>query len=433
MLKVFARKGGGLGNIEVGARGNVVLHPLYQRMSLVPGWSGEAAIRIENYDCIARAYGWAVARKVHSAILLRVHRALGDCGVATPDGNGVIDILLWDAAAIGGGPVSTKAAVWLTDLTRNFTLDPVATEAGPVHAIIGATAREGFCAPIATETGFPQDACVFAGDDDAHRTYRSDMSAVSPLLRALSDGRQRSPASRDSEVDVLWRPVAATRQAQGCLIFEASLGLIDAGGQILGVEAAVDSAERLGLVELVDQFLVSRAVAELLDAPSFLSLSVAVSASSLLPGAFWGEILAVLERRPTIASRLILEVRGSSGQHDWTHAAGLISRLRKAGCKLSIGNFGTGFSSIRQLVALRPDFITVDRRFLSDVGLLDGSEDVLVHLVGLARALGAEAVIDGVDGEAASVRAASLGTAFQKGSWLGAPRLSRPWVNGFFE
>lgn len=419
--------------IEVSARSNVYLHPFYHRMPLVKYWSSEAAIRIENYDRIAQAYGFAVVLEVHSEILARVNHALGVCGVAMPDGNGGIDLLLWDAAAIGGDPVPAKAAAWLADLIRNFTLEPVMTGSGPVHAIIGVTARKGFGAAIVAETGSVlsrEGASDAGGRDDENRTYRSDMSAVSPLLRALGDSRQSGLAGRDAEAGVLWRPAATTGQAPGRPIFEASLSLVDSSGEMFGVEAAIGSAERLGLVHLVDHYLVSRVVAELLEAPASLTLSVAISAASLRPCEFWSEFLAVLERRPAIACRLIVEVRGSSDQLDWNRAADVISDLRKFGCKLSIGNFGNGFSSLRHLVALRPDFITVDRRFFSAAGLLDDAEGALVHLVGLARALGAEAVIDGVDGEEASVRATLLGAAFQKGPWLGSPRLCRPWATG---
>ena len=171
-------------------------------------------------------------------------------------------------------------------------------------------------------------------------------------------------------------------------------------------------------------------IEELFNAPPSIVISVNVSASSLRHNEFWRDVILLLEGRKSAASRLIIEVRDGPYQNDWSEAQAVISFLRSLGCRLSISGFGTGALALRHLVAMRPDFITVDRQFLADTGLLDPEGRALAHLVGLATSLGAEVAIDGVDSEGVSAFAATLGAALQKGPWVGSPRICRPWVYG---
>ena len=419
--------------IGVGAWGNVLMHPILSRKPLVGDWVAEVSLRIKNHGRLVRAYGVQATQEVVSAILSRVHRAIGSSGVATPDGGGCIDVLLWDSEAFGGASEPGGAAAWLDRLALRLTLEPVITAYGPVHAIISASARKGTGSSAVLETGSGPFGVVDTDVDvcgDKVRAYRSDMSVISPVMRALDGSRQSGFSSRGVEIGVFWRPVAATGQSSARPMFEASLGLVDGNGQMVALEAVIEAAERLGVVHLIDRYLVSRVLTELQKVPESVLLLVSLSAQSLCTDEKLSEIIAVLERKPLAARRLVLEVRDTSDQKDWGRLAEIISNLRRVGSKISIGNFGTGFASLRHLFSLKPDFIAVDPRFLKAVGLLDSGDGALVHLIGLARSLGAKVIIDGVDGKDASVRADLLGASFQKGALIGSPRICRPWATG---
>lgn len=388
----------------------------------------EASLRIENYDLICRHFGDDAARQVKSQVLVSAKRALGSSGMAAPGTDGVIDLVVWGpACGEGGAPV--KSASWMEDLTCNLAMAAVPTGSGTVHARIGVAVHKG--------DAFVGDGLIepAGGDgpkkmDGESRTFRSDMAAVTPLLSAIRAARQSRRSVPCPEAGILWRPVGEIGKARALATYEASLGLIETNGHVHGVEPAIAAAERLGFAPLVDRYLVSGVIDELLNASPSVAMSVTVSVSSLRHDQFWRDKFSLLEARKTAASRLIVEVRDSSDQRDWSEAQAVISCLRSLGCRLSISGFGTGASALRYLVALRPDFITVDRQFLADAGLLDPDERALVHLVGLAKALGAEVAIDGVDSERASAFAAKSGAVFQKGPWLGSTRICRPWVAG---
>lgn len=421
-----------MSGITANAESNVYLHPLYHRMPILHNWSGEGLLRIRNLHLLESAFGEAIARQVVSETLQRVQQSLGASGVASPDGHGKIGLLAWDSVSAGHGHASPQPKDWLVAMARELTLVPIRTLAGSVHADVAVSSPKGPGAGDVSNSAarsHVSSGAAAQGDAALARVYRADMAVASPLLAALAGSAGTASEESDAQAPVLWRPIVATSD-NSVAIYEASLGLLDRSGQYLAIDTAIEAAERLNLVHHVDRHVLACVLRELSAAQSGPALAVSLSAVTLRPHRYWQAIFEMLENRPNIAARLIIQLRDRAGLADWAEANEVLSRLRAAGCRIAIENFGLGNSSFRHLFTLRPEFVTVDRYFLTPMGR--GCTDVpaLLHLVGIARAVGADAVIDGVDSEGAAATAKAAQVAFHKGGLIGPPRFCRPWANG---
>ena len=97
-----------------------------------------------------------------------------------------------------------------------------------------------------------------------------------------------------------------------------------------------------------------------------------------------------------------------------------LTALRTRGFKLSIDDFGTGESSLSRIDRLDFQEVKIDRSFVSDLG--DRPDPVLLaSIIELAQALGARAVAEGVESEAASRRLTELGCDEIQGFHLARP------------
>src|SRR5579863_7377167 len=78
---------------------------------------------------------------------------------------------------------------------------------------------------------------------------------------------------------------------------------------------------------------------------------------------------------------------------------GTLEDLRKRGIKIAIDDFGTGYSSLAYLRRFPVDRIKLAREFIADLAT-DPSAGVIVRAaIGLARALGADMIAEGVETE----------------------------------
>jgi PAS domain S-box-containing protein len=78
----------------------------------------------------------------------------------------------------------------------------------------------------------------------------------------------------------------------------------------------------------------------------------------------------------------------------------VLLRLKRRGFKVAIDDFGTGYSSLAALQSLPVDLLKIDQIFVSRMCETDKAREIVATIVGLAGALGHEAIAEGIETEA---------------------------------
>ena len=95
--------------------------------------------------------------------------------------------------------------------------------------------------------------------------------------------------------------------------------------------------------------------------------------------------------------------------------------LKSLGVKLSIDDFGTGFSSLGRLKNFPIDELKVDQGFVKGLGT-DQQDTALVHaIVAMAHALNPSVTAEGVENETQLAHLRSLGCQRGRGFYLARP------------
>ncbi len=118
------------------------------------------------------------------------------------------------------------------------------------------------------------------------------------------------------------------------------------------------------------------------------------------------------------ASRLRLELKEAVLQGAPKTARQNLVDLRAAGVGLALDDFGTGYSSLRDLPV---DAVKIDRSFIEQLGRIPGDSAIVAAIVSLARALGIQAIAEGVEDQAQADALAALGCPLAQGYLFGAP------------
>jgi diguanylate cyclase (GGDEF)-like protein/PAS domain S-box-containing protein len=96
-------------------------------------------------------------------------------------------------------------------------------------------------------------------------------------------------------------------------------------------------------------------------------------------------------------------------------------RLRHIGVRLAIDDFGTGYSSLDYLRSFRVARLKIDRRFVAGVTTSADDATIVRAVIGLAHALGVEAVAEGVETAEQQAFLISAGCRFAQGYLFGRP------------
>lgn len=390
------------------------------------------ALRAENYEHLLRAFGEGVAHQAINALFEKVAVFLGNDGAVDFVGPDLIEACIWSATYFGLRDRDT-CNEFLDSLCEELSSTPIYTPAGVVYVwFSGGLSRntlgcKGGLLPVITNNifrGLP------VGDGDWVPRYRADMAKVSACLADISKSRD-SPAPLGDGVggDVFvlaLQTICSADSPSRVLYREALLQMVTAAGSSCSMGMMVAAFERLGLASLLDRWVVAAVLDELECAPTGVVLGVNVSAQSVQMTGWWRAVEARLQSAPLLASRFVLEITETAALMDLPAALQLTSRLRRLGCRIAIDNFGVGYASIRQILVLSPSIVKIDRLFLRQAARLEVSRQALFHLVGLARSLGAEVVIEGVESERDAVLVNEAGAHWYQGFYCGRPSLGKP-------
>jgi len=101
------------------------------------------------------------------------------------------------------------------------------------------------------------------------------------------------------------------------------------------------------------------------------------------------------------ADALVLEITEDVLMADAARSQQVMAGLRRLGVRLSIDDYGTGYSSLAYLRALPVDELKLDRSFVTHLTTDDRSAAIVRSTLQLSRDLGMTMVVEGVEDAAA--------------------------------
>jgi diguanylate cyclase (GGDEF)-like protein len=229
-------------------------------------------------------------------------------------------------------------------------------------------------------------------------------------------------AMDQGELTLLYQPVvdAGTRELRA---FEALLRWNHPTRGLLMPTEFLPLAERTTLVRPLTRWVVLTAVRQAaawrrtgLDT----TVAVNVSASVLEPGLL-GIVDEALARSSWPAEQLVLEITETAVASDADEALEVVRTLAERGVRISVDDFGAGYTSLGQLRELTAHQLKVDRQFVTD--LLGGPEDeaIAASIIDLGHRLGLQVIAEGVESSAVADRLRDLGCDELQGYWVGRP------------
>lgn len=109
------------------------------------------------------------------------------------------------------------------------------------------------------------------------------------------------------------------------------------------------------------------------------------------------EILAVLSEYGVDPGLLEIEITESMLMADFETTKCRVIQLQEAGIKISIDDFGIGFSNLSQLAKLPFNALKIDQSLIAGIGENPRSENIVKAIVRMAHALGHRTIAEGIE------------------------------------
>jgi diguanylate cyclase (GGDEF)-like protein len=367
-------------------------------------------IDLDDFKAVNDSLGHPVGDEVLVRVAERLRAVVRTGDTVARLGGDEFAILMED----GGEPVDLAGRV-LAGLEHSAVLNGRVL---PVRASIGIAALNPEDPPASAVDMLKRaDLAMYAAKDSGKcgvRTYSIDLdhghAGMLDLRAAFAADLHRGA------IDVAFQPI---QLADGRLGGFEALARWTHEGEPIPPATFLPMARRLGSLPALDRLVLARAVDEAVTWGGDIMLSVNLDADTLGDADFAAFALATIaDRLP--ARRLAVEVLETGlVEHDQT-ALDTLERLRAAGVRITVDDFGAGYASLVRLQALRPHVVKIDRSLMVSL-TAEGPTPLLNGVAQLAHQIGALVVAEGVETEIQLAAAIAAGCDAVQGFLLGRP------------
>jgi diguanylate cyclase (GGDEF)-like protein/PAS domain S-box-containing protein len=209
-----------------------------------------------------------------------------------------------------------------------------------------------------------------------------------------------STAIKNGEISLYYQPQALSRQVVGnneVTGFEALARWKHPTRGFVPPSDFIPLAEESGLIFEMGQWILREACREAASWPMPLQVAVNLSPAQFMHGDVVSLVHSILLETGLAPGRLELEITEGVLIEDFDRGLSLLRRLKGLGVRISMDDFGSGYSSLSYLQAFPFDKIKIDRAFVMNLGRNPQSAAIVRAVIGLGHGLEMSIVAEGVE------------------------------------
>lgn len=243
------------------------------------------------------------------------------------------------------------------------------------------------------------------------------------LRRLDASSHELHELIRDARINTLFQPIVDPR-TRGVCGFEA-LARGPSDSWLHSPQNLFEAARRAGMRLDLDFLCIQSAFKRFVAARVAGQLFVNVSPDSIYEEPrFATRFLDMAAAAGFAPSRCVIELTEESLLEDYARLRSTMQRLREAGCEIAIDDLGAGSSGLRTWSELKPDFVKIDRYFISGIDVDPTKLEFVRSILDMGRAMGCRVIAEGVETERECRVLVDLGLDRLQGHLLGRPSAS---------
>jgi diguanylate cyclase (GGDEF)-like protein/PAS domain S-box-containing protein len=233
-----------------------------------------------------------------------------------------------------------------------------------------------------------------------------------------------SLAIKNGELSLYYQPQAIARDtvaSSEVIGFEALARWLHPVRGFVPPSDFIPLAEESGLIVEMGEWILRQACREAASWPLPLQVAVNLSPAQFMHGDVVGLVHSILLETGLVPGRLELEITEGVLIEDFDRGLALLRRLKALGVRVSMDDFGSGYSSLSYLQAFPFDKIKIDRAFVMNLGRNPQSASIVRAVIGLGHGLGMSIVAEGVETQEQLGFLADEGCDAVQGYFIGKP------------
>lgn len=200
-------------------------------------------------------------------------------------------------------------------------------------------------------------------------------------------------------------------------------------GSFVPPDKFIPIAEYSGLIVNIGEWVLRSACFELLHLIELghknFRMAVNVSQAQFSHPLFLQSLQRALNDSRIPPTNLELEITESMAMTDPELLISLLNKIKAMGVRISIDDFGTGFSSLSHLQKLNVDKLKIDRAFVNEISYKTSEASIAKMIVQLSQSLKLDIIAEGVETEEQAKVLMSFGCDYAQGFLYAKPLIKK--------
>lgn len=201
--------------------------------------------------------------------------------------------------------------------------------------------------------------------------------------------------------------------------YECLIRLIDSDGKVISPYFFLDIAKKTKLYETLTKTMISKSMKHFANLP--YSFSINLSMEDIQEYNVIEFIKSMLKIYP-VSDRIVFEILETEDLGDYADIIAFAEEVRALGCKVSIDDFGSGYSNFSHLINLEFDYLKIDATLIKDIHKDPARQTVLKTLVAFAKDIGTHTVAEFVESKEIFDFVKSIGIDYSQGYYFAQPK-----------
>lgn len=374
------------------------------------------ACRVSNLKDINAAYGYEAGDRLLGAIAKR----LTSC-VRSPDIHARLSGVTFGIGLTEGDPNNMEAVA--ARILKTLSDTPYHSPFGDLYAEFAM----GGCTcsyPSMNAADVLEQASTALAHSGLRQglfvTYSPDLPDLKPRQKTQALTRDDIiKALNDRRVTLAYQPIVHA-QSRKPHHYECLLRLRRDDGEVVSAADFIIAAERLGCVHLLDRRALEIASRTLQSHPD-IKLALNISAATVKEKSTADAYLQALRSLGRACERVVVELTETVALEDPAMASRFSMEARGFGCQFAIDDFGAGYTTFKNLMAIEADEIKIDGSFIRDLSLTPHKQVFVRMMVDLAQTFSVKTVAEMVGSREDADLLTRLGVDYLQGYMFGLP------------
>jgi diguanylate cyclase (GGDEF)-like protein len=396
---------------------------LDQYVSFTARYGGRGAVMVIDIDGLKEVND-RLGHQAGDRLIRRVAEVLRERVRATD----LVARLSGDEFAVLMPQTDTAGALQLGEDLRSEVAEGFSqnAETAPTSISVGITMFGGQGAAASEAVLLAADQAMYQAKEEGRNRimlFNAPGEAADTAQRAQTTSARIRDALTQNRLSLATQPIRSLADG-GIERYELFLRMTGESGELLPAASFIEVAERSGMVQELDRWVVARALemmGERERAGNPVSLHMNLSGASMTDLSVLEFIERRLDEGEADPSRCTFEITQTAKVDDYEAAAGFADRLTEFGCEVAIDDYGSGFGPFAYLKKVPFDVIKIDGTFVRDMSHNDADQLVVKAIVEIARGLGKRTIAEFVEDEDTTKLLREYGVDMAQGFHLGRP------------